>query len=95
VTVDAPDASGNSLRVALPASFARSARIDGVTPDPASTALGDDATTYEWTVSDWDAPVRVVIRYEPDDLGPVSGDLRVTAGADDERAISLDQFVLP
>ena len=95
VTVDAPAASGDTLRVAITPPFADSARIDDLDPEPGSTSLSSDGAVYEWTVDDWSRPVRVALQYEADDIGAVRSTIRVTAGDGVEASFDLRQFVLP
>jgi hypothetical protein len=93
--VDAPGASGDTLRLLLSDEFTRQAHILDIDPAPDSTSLGPDGRVYAWRVEDWSRPLSVSIRYEPDDWGRIGGNARITAGNEHEETISLTQLVFP
>jgi hypothetical protein len=95
VVVDAPGTQGDTLEVALDAPFAESSRSITMEPEPESTTLRGGAASYAWNVADWSQPVRVAIRFESDDIGPVDAVLHVTVGDANERTLRFRQFVLP
>lgn len=95
ISVEAPGASGDTLRVVVSEAFLDAARIDSISPDPDSSGLGPDGQELEWQVSDWSEPVRVRIDYEPKQWPRLSAAVLVTAGEGEEQRLKFAQVLFP
>lgn len=95
VTVLAPDATGDTLRVSISSEFTDQAQIRRINPEPDSVTVGPEGTVLEWQVSDWSEAIGPTIEYEPDDWGRISGSIKVQAGDGEPRTIDFSEIVFP
>jgi len=95
LTVHAPDATGDTLRVALSSEFTSQAQVRRINPEPDAVSVGPEGTVAEWQVRDWSQPVVVDVQYEPDDWGRIGGSIEVQAGEGEAETIDFSEIVFP
>jgi len=95
VTVEAPDATGDTLQMTLSPALNDQLQIRDVTPPPDSVSMSQDGAVYEWSVEDWSQPVLINISFYAGDWGRVRGDVGVAAGDAEDRTLGFDSWVFP
>ena len=95
VTVEAPNAQGDRLRLTINGDLLDSVELISVSPQPESTTFGADGQTYEWPVEDWSEPLTVSFDYEPQRWRRLTTDISVRAGDGAEQSLKIEQIVLP
>jgi hypothetical protein len=91
VNVPAGAAEGGELRLWLGRDYLDAIELQQVVPRPLRAEAGPDRHTFVFRVSDPDRPTTITIRFEPDQIGSLPGQVGVGV----EEAVRFRQFVYP
>lgn len=90
-----PDASAETLELAVSRGYLADVRLTGVTPEPEEVVVEADRYVYRFSVADWSEPVRVHFELEPDHWGRLRGTVQARVGGAESAPVSIRQWVYP
>lgn len=95
IVIDAPDVTGDTLRLEIGTEFSDQISLEQVTPQPDAVSFGVHGSVYEWSVEDWSQPLTIALTYQPDDLWKIGAEFVVQAGDAPEQTLRFTQWVAP
>ena len=94
VTIDAPNATADTVAVAFSDRLASGVQITGTSPEGATGAFVSDAA-LAWRIDDWTQPIEITIEYIPRARWRFEGAITVIIGETPGREVSFTQFLYP